>query len=250
MVHGPAVVAALDRMSDGCLNATTFAPDFYADDFFETSSVRNLGFDFDDYDGVLFSPIGHCSADGSGAGWYKYVGSVDGRTVYNVQGIFMSTDLRPWCALDDAACDFAAAAPYTRDRTYVHELIHWFGFAAHSSMTDCADPDADGLSAPTPAPGACDAASWRDASLVCGECTVLVGRGLYETCDRAARLGRAAREREDRHPRRRLQDPPPPPTPTPTPQTPLTARASFAADVAAIWLARVPLRIPQCRNQP
>ncbi|EGB02484.1 hypothetical protein AURANDRAFT_68837, partial [Aureococcus anophagefferens] len=72
MVHGPAVVAALDRMSDGCLNATTFAPDFYvvknegathpleeggrvscgqADDFFETSSVRNLGFDFDDYDG-------------------------------------------------------------------------------------------------------------------------------------------------------------------------------------------------------
>ncbi|EGB06461.1 hypothetical protein AURANDRAFT_65623 [Aureococcus anophagefferens] len=166
MVHGPAVVAALDRMSDGCLNATTFAPDFYvvknegathpleeggrvscgqADDFFETSSVRNLGFDFDDYDGVLFSPIGHCSADGSGAGWYKYVGSVDGRTVYNVQGIFMSTDLRPWCALGDAACDFAAAAPYTRDRTYVHELIHWFGFAAHSSMTDCADPDADGL---------------------------------------------------------------------------------------------------------
>ena len=166
MVHGPAVVAALDRMSDGCLNATTFAPDFYvvknegathpleeggrvscgqADDFFETSSVRNLGFDFDDYDGVLFSPVGHCSADGSSAGWYKYVGRVDGGTVYNVQGIFMSTDLRPWCALSDAACDFAAAAPYGRDRTYVHELVHWFGFAAHSSMFDCADPDADGL---------------------------------------------------------------------------------------------------------
>ena len=56
-----------------------------------------------------------------------------------------------------------------------------------------AAPAAAPTGAPTAAPTAaptCDEASWRDASLVCGACTVLVGRGLYENCDRyCAALG-------------------------------------------------------------
>ncbi|KAH8049606.1 hypothetical protein JL721_11642 [Aureococcus anophagefferens] len=193
--------------------------------------------------GIYFGP------PASHRGWQRRrlaarVGSVDGRTVYNVQGIFMSTDLRPWCALDDAACDFAAAAPYTRDRTYVHELIHWFGFAAHSSMTDCADPDADGL-------GAHAGAGRLRRGLLARRVARLRrmhrarGQGLYGTCDRYCALGGACvSARIDT--RAAVSKTP---NSYPTPQTPLT-RARFAADVAAIWLARVPLRIPQCRNQP
>ncbi|KAK7237322.1 8-hydroxy-dADP phosphatase [Aureococcus anophagefferens] len=191
MLHGPAIEAAFERISDGCLTPETFSPDFFVvpnqgashpvdgflcgkdgqpEGFFETSELWDVGFDLADYDGVYFAPIGHCITSGS-AGVIDYAGLIDGRRIYDVAGIFLGFNLDAVCEYEAEDCDFdvVGADPYwppfdgALAGTYVHELLHWMGAGYHSNFYECADPKRDLLD-----PTRCPALEYGDAYSLMG----------------------------------------------------------------------------------
>ena len=191
MVHGPAIEAAFERISDGCVTPETFSPDFFVvpnqgashpadgfcgkdgqpEGFFETSELWDVGFNLTDYDGVLFAPMGHCVTSGAFAGVIDYAGIIDGRRIYDLTGIFLGFNLDAVCEFGAEDCDFdgVGADPYwppfdgALAGSYVHELLHWMGAGYHSNFYECADPKKDLLD-----PTRCPAKEYGDIYSVMG----------------------------------------------------------------------------------